>query len=184
MWPNPQFAAENFIFLCSVISPISKCESNIFHPDVLLGWQKTKISFLWFFLFVSFIVWHSKRISLQLWVIYSNYSMKVEVLCSTSERAYRLVLFKTDRDHKDFKNTNFRRNLLIELSSEKVLKEDFDQFKFLVNNLRESNGAMKEKYARRNQAPFVNKSIRKAIITRTCLLHKFRKENSFQSVGT
>lgn len=110
--------------------------------------------------------------------------MKVEVLCSTSERAYRLVLFKTDRDHKDFKNTNFRRNLLIELSSEKVLKEDFDQFKFLVNNLRESNGAMKEKYARRNQAPFVNKSIRKAIITRTCLLHKFRKENSFQSVGT
>ena len=38
---------------------------------------------------------------------------------------------------------------------------------------------MKEKYIRRNQAPFVNKSVRKAIMVRTQLLSKFRKENSF-----
>ena len=38
---------------------------------------------------------------------------------------------------------------------------------------------MKEKYIRRNQAPFMNKSVRKAIMVRTKLLNKFRKENSF-----
>ena len=38
---------------------------------------------------------------------------------------------------------------------------------------------MKEKYIRRNQAPFMNKSVRKAIMVRTQLLNKFRKENSF-----
>ena len=38
---------------------------------------------------------------------------------------------------------------------------------------------MKEKYIRRNQAPFMNKSVRKTIIVRTKLLNKFRKKNSF-----
>ena len=38
---------------------------------------------------------------------------------------------------------------------------------------------MKEKYIRRNQAPFMNKTVRKAIMDRTKLLNKFRKENSF-----
>ena len=38
---------------------------------------------------------------------------------------------------------------------------------------------MKEKYVRRNQAPFMNKSVRKAIMVRTQRLNKFRKENSF-----
>ena len=38
---------------------------------------------------------------------------------------------------------------------------------------------MKEKYIRRNQRPFMNKSVRKAIMVRTHFLNKFRKENSF-----
>ena len=38
---------------------------------------------------------------------------------------------------------------------------------------------MKEKYIKLNQAPFMNKSVRKAIMVRTQLLNKFRKENSF-----
>ena len=38
---------------------------------------------------------------------------------------------------------------------------------------------MKEKYIRRNQACFMNKSVRKAIMVWTELLKKFRKENSF-----
>ena len=38
---------------------------------------------------------------------------------------------------------------------------------------------MEEKYVRRNGAPFMNKSVRKAIMVSTQLLNKFRKENSF-----
>ena len=38
---------------------------------------------------------------------------------------------------------------------------------------------MKEKYIRRNQKPFMNKSVQKAIMVRTQLLNKFRKENPF-----
>ena len=64
---------------------------------------------------------------------------------------------------------------LKELSLSKLQKGDFDKFKFLVNNLLESHAPMKEKYIRRNQAPFINKSIRKVIMVRTCLLKKFRK---------
>ena len=38
---------------------------------------------------------------------------------------------------------------------------------------------MKEKYIRRNQAPFMNKSVRKAVMVRTQFLNKFRKDKSF-----
>ena len=69
-----------------------------------------------------------------------------------------------------------------ELSLDKVQKEDIDQYKFLVNNLLESHVPMEENYIGRNQSPFMNKSIRKAITARTRLLHNcgklFKNTNS------
>ena len=70
-------------------------------------------------------------------------------------------------------------DLLKELSLSNLQYGDFDRFQFIVNNLLKSHAPMKEKYIRRNQAPFMNKSVRKAIMVRTKLLNKFRKENSF-----
>lgn len=66
--------------------------------------------------------------------------------------------------------------MLIELSLGKVQNEDFDKFKLLVNNLFQSQAAMKEKHLRGNQAPFMNKSILKVTLARSRLLNKFRKE--------
>ena len=83
------------------------------------------------------------------------------------------------RDYKNFINITFRMDLLKELSLSKLKKGDFDKFKFIVNNLLESHAPMKEKYIRRNQAPFINESVRKAVMVRTQLLNKFRKENPF-----
>ena len=83
------------------------------------------------------------------------------------------------RDYKNFNKTTFRMDLLKELSLSNLQNGDFDRFKFIVNNLLESHAPMKEKYIRRNQAPFMNKSVRKAIMVWTKLLNKFRKENSF-----
>ena len=41
---------------------------------------------------------------------------------------------------------------------------------------------IKEKYVRCNRSPFVNKHLRKAIMTRTCLLNKYRKHNSAENL--
>ena len=83
------------------------------------------------------------------------------------------------RDYKNFNKATFRMDLLKELSLSNLQKGDFDKFKFIVNNLLESHAPMKEKYVRRNQVPFMKKSIRKAFLVRTKPLNKFRKENSF-----
>ena len=84
------------------------------------------------------------------------------------------------RDNKNFNNVTCRMDLLKELSSlSKLKKGDFDKFKFIINNLLESHAPTKEKYIRRNQSTFINKSVRKAIMVRTQLLNKFGKENSF-----
>ena len=87
------------------------------------------------------------------------------------------------RDYKNFNNITFRMDLLKELSLSKLKKGDFDivntDIIIIVNNLLESHAPMKERYIRRNQAPFMNKSVRKVIMVWTQLLDKFRKENSF-----
>ena len=61
------------------------------------------------------------------------------------------------RDYKNFNNITLRIDLLKESSLSKLQKGDFDKFKFTVNNLPESHAPVKEKYIRRNQAPFMKK---------------------------
>ena len=41
-----------------------------------------------------------------------------------------------------------------------------------------THASIKEKRLRRNQSPYMNKQLRKAIIIRIHLLNKFRKDNS------
>ena len=71
-------------------------------------------------------------------------------------------------------------DFLQELSLRKLQKKrDFDKLKFLLSNLLQSHTPIKEKYIRCVQAPFMNKSVRMAIMVRTRILNKFKKENSF-----
>ena len=83
------------------------------------------------------------------------------------------------RDYKKFNSITFRMDLLKKLSLSKLHNGDFDKIKFTVNNFLEFQAPMKETFIRSNQVPFVSKSVRKAIIVRTQLLNKFKKENSF-----
>ena len=83
------------------------------------------------------------------------------------------------RDYKNFHSITFRMELLKESSLGKLQKGDFGRIRFLVNNLLESHVPMEEKYIRRDQAPLMNKSVRKAIMVQIRLLNKFRKANSF-----
>ena len=81
------------------------------------------------------------------------------------------------RDYKNFTNEHFRRDLLRELSFQNVQPNEFDKFKFIASKLLNSHAPLKEKYIRCNQAVFMNKQLRKAIMTRTRLLNKLRKFN-------
>ena len=67
-------------------------------------------------------------------------------------------------------------DLLKELPLSKRQKGDFYKFKFIVNNLLESHAPLKEKYIRRNQAPFMNKSARKLLCFRTNFLISLEKK--------
>ena len=78
------------------------------------------------------------------------------------------------RDYKNFTNEHFRRDLLRELSFQNVQPNEIDKFKFIASN---SHASLKEKYIRCNQAVFMNKQLRKAIMRRSCLLNKLRKFN-------
>ena len=84
-----------------------------------------------------------------------------------------------NRDYKNFNKITSEIDLLKELSLSDLQKGDFDKFKFVVNDLLESNAPMNEKYIRRNQALFMNKSVGKAIMFPTQHFNTFRKENSF-----
>ena len=91
-----------------------------------------------------------------------------------SKQNPKIILYK---DYNNFSNENFRRDLLWELSFQNVQPHEFDKFKFIASKLSNSHAPLKEKYIRCNQAVFMNRELRKAIMTLTRLLNKPRKFN-------
>ena len=81
------------------------------------------------------------------------------------------------RDYKNFISVTCRMDLLKDFHN--IHKGDFDKFKFLIKSLLESHAPMKEKNIWHNQAPFMNKSVRKDIKVQIRLLNNFSKEDSF-----
>ena len=71
----------------------------------------------------------------------------------------------------------FRNDLLNELLSKNVQTKHFDLFKATAQYIFDRHAPLKEKHVRFNQATFVNKTLRKAIMTRSRLLNKFRQDN-------
>ena len=70
---------------------------------------------------------------------------------------------------KKFNSISFKMNLLKDLSLNELQKGDFNKFKFLVNKLLEFHLTWKKNV----------RNVCKAIVVRTCLLNRFRKENLF-----
>ena len=82
------------------------------------------------------------------------------------------------RDFNHFDNTSFRADLLQELSLKNVLPGEFEKFKYISSKVLKIHAPIKEKHVRCNQSPFMSKQLRKAIMTRTRLLNKYRKDSS------
>ena len=84
------------------------------------------------------------------------------------------------RDFRNFSNQAFRDELLRELSCNNS-GHNFELFQTLALETLNKHAPVKEKHVRNNQAPFISKEIRKAIMTCTRLLNKFRKEKTRES---
>ena len=85
------------------------------------------------------------------------------------------------RDYRNFSNESFRNDLLFEISnnaSKNYLKENFQLFAEKIFN---KHVPIKKKYFRANQAPFMNKSISKAIMNRSRLRKKYLKNRSVEN---
>ena len=79
------------------------------------------------------------------------------------------------RSYKKFDNNLFWNDLLNELLSKNVQTKGFDSFKATAQYIFDRHAPLKEKHVRCNQAAFLNKSLRKVIMTRSRLLNKFRQ---------
>ena len=86
------------------------------------------------------------------------------------------------RDFNHFDNTSFRADLLQELPLKNVLPGEFEKFKYVSSKVLDIHAPIKEKHVRCNQSPFMSKQPRKAIMTRTRLLNKYRKYNSAENL--
>ena len=80
------------------------------------------------------------------------------------------------RNYKKFYNKN---DLLNELLSKNV--QHLDSFKATAQYIFDRHAPLREKHIRCNQAAFVNKNLRKAIITSSRLLNKFRQDRTISS---
>ena len=82
------------------------------------------------------------------------------------------------RDFNHFDSASFRADLLQDLSLQNVQPLDFEKFKCISSKILNIHSPIKEEHVRCNQSAFMNKELRKIIMTRTHIPNKYRKDNS------
>ena len=87
------------------------------------------------------------------------------------------------RDYKHFNNERFRDDLLSEISNSYLEFDNnsFDEFFNMCRSTLDQHAPRKQKYARGNHMPFMNKTLSKEIMKRTKLRNKFLKERTDES---
>ena len=82
------------------------------------------------------------------------------------------------RKHKNFCNDRFRSQFVNELNKGLIKTSDLEHFNATVLKILDHEAPIKMKYVRANEAPFMNKTIKKAIMKRSRLRNKFIKNPS------
>ena len=82
------------------------------------------------------------------------------------------------RDYKYFDNNDFRNEFIRELSSNNIQFDNLAQFTNISKIILEKKAPLKERYVRYNQVKFMNKILQKAIMNRSSLLNRYRKEKT------
>ena len=116
---------------------------------------------------------HSQVIDLGL----SDYhSLTITMLKSNFEKQEPRVI--KYRDYRNFSNELFHNVLVQELSTKDVSTDNFSGFQNTVFDILNKQAPLKEKHIRRNNSPFLDKALRKAIMARSRFFNKFKKKKS------
>ena len=81
-------------------------------------------------------------------------------------------------DYKNFSNDKFRNDLLNELIRSKIETSRLDIFVNTVLKVLSKNAPVKKRYIGANEAPFINKVLKKAIMKRSQLRNVFLKKKN------
>ena len=84
------------------------------------------------------------------------------------------------RDFKNFVKINFDDDLHKALTCNPQTRDDYGQFLQVFNNVSDKHAPLKKRLDRGNQKPFMNKTLRKAIMHRSKLLNAFNKTKKLQ----
>ena len=104
--------------------------------------------------------------------------MTVTVMKATFDKLQlRLVNY---RDYKYFENCRFRADLLSESSKANIEEneKELSDFPNTCKRILDLHAPLKQKYARGNHTPFMNRALSKKIMTRKRLRNNFLKERS------
>ena len=82
------------------------------------------------------------------------------------------------RDYKYSDSNDFKDKLSRELSFNNIQSDDLARFTNISKTILEKNAPLKERYVMYNQAKFMNKILQKAIMSRSRLLNRYRKEKT------
>ena len=85
------------------------------------------------------------------------------------------------RDYKNLSNENFRNNLLNELFQSKIETSRLEIFVNSVLKVLNKNPAVKKRYIKANESPFMNKALKKPIIKRSQLRNLFLNKRTLES---
>ena len=80
------------------------------------------------------------------------------------------------RDYKNFDQARFRNDLLKELYNVHRGRVSYDTFEEIIVRLLSHYAPIKERYIRANNSPFMNKTLAKAVMTRSRLHNRFIKK--------
>ena len=85
------------------------------------------------------------------------------------------------RDYKKFSNDIFQQEVLSELQHRKVDSSDLENYTNIFMKVLNRQAPIKQKYLRANQAPYMNKTLQKAVMQRTKLRNTFLKNRTTEN---
>ena len=92
---------------------------------------------------------------------------------------FPFFLFATQifyRNYKNFDNSNFKAELRSEIELNQI--SDYNNFENVFLRVLEKHAPLKKKLVRANEAPYIAKTLRKAIMRRSQLENKYRKQRT------
>ena len=102
------------------------------------------------------------------------HNMVVSVLKSKVPKGKPKEIFY--RNYKNFDNSNFKAELRSEIELNQI--SDYNNFENVFLRVLEKHAPLKKKLVRANEAPYITKTLRKAIMRRSQLENKYRKQRT------